>query len=42
MDDVTVDVTQQKHNNMHNIVIDNNNNNNNNRSIGLIAPKVTK
>ena len=40
MDDVTVDVTQQKHNNMHNIVIDNNNNNN--RSIGLIAPKVTK
>ena len=40
MDDVTVDVTQQKHNNMHNIVIDNNNNNN--RSVGLIAPKVTK
>ena len=39
MDDVTADVTQQKHNNMHNIVIDNNNNN---RSIGLIAPKVTK
>ena len=40
MDDVTADLTQQKHNNMHNIVIDNNNNNN--RSIGLIAPKVTK
>ena len=39
MDDVTVDVTQQKHNNMHNIVIDNDNNNS---SVGLIAPKVTK